>query len=187
MLKRVLCLLFPLVWAVAACSPQPAAQPLPPAPINAQPKTMEPRPTPEPSPTPEANSTPKPLFGRQEGAGYLAEGNIYVAIMAMDRQDFDGQSGVIITYEMQNLSGAVMDTMGALYVKVEQDYSPLLHPDTYEPTYYVIDKLDPGESLMFYEEYILDSEEYPVKIEIQEYGVDFSDAASSVYQTFTLD
>lgn len=63
----------------------------------------------------------------------------------------------------------------------------LENPSTYEPMYLTIDKLDPQESLLFYDEYILDNLKDPIIIEIEEYGsFEFTDPVI-IHKTFPMD
>ncbi len=85
---------------------------------------------------------------------------------------------------MTNLSDESIDTQ-TLYVEVLQSGEELRHPFTFEPVYLTITELAPGETLAFYDEYLLASETESIEARIRQFLVMVSNPPW-VVQTFDL-
>jgi hypothetical protein len=111
-----------------------------------------------------------PDGGIQEGEGFVEDGELYIRILGIEKTLLDDQSGIVLHYEMTNLSDGNVNTQ-ALYVEVLQNGAELEHPYTFEPAYLTVTELAPGETLAFYDEYLLDNEQDPVEARIRQFLV----------------
>lgn len=126
-----------------------------------------------------------PPDGMQEGQGFVEEGTLFVKIVGIEKKLFEDQPGIVLNYELTNLSDESVDTQGALYVEVLQNGKELKHPYTFESVYLTVTNLAPKETLAFCDEYLLDSETDSVEAKIRQFWVMVSDPPW-VYNTFTL-
>jgi len=127
-----------------------------------------------------------PDDGMQEGQGFVEYGDLFIKIIGMEKKLLGDQPGIVLNYELTNLSDESVDTQGALYVEVLQNGRELKHPDAFESVYLTITELAPNETLAFYDEYLLDNEMDPVEAKIRQFLVMVSDPLC-VYKTFPLD
>ncbi len=125
-----------------------------------------------------------PDDGMQEGEGFVENGELYIRILGIEKKLLDDQPGIVLNYEMTNLSGETVDTQ-TLYVEVLQNGEELRHPYTFEPVYLTIAELAPGETLAFHDEYLLKNETDPVEAKIRQFLVMVLDPPW-VYKTFPL-
>jgi hypothetical protein len=125
-----------------------------------------------------------PDDGMQEGEGFVENGELYIRILGIEKKLLDDQPGIVLNYEMTNLSGETVDTQ-TLYVEVLQNGEELRHPYTFEPVYLTITELAPGETLAFHDEYLLKNETDPVEAKIRQFLVMVLDPPW-VYKTFPL-
>ena len=125
-----------------------------------------------------------PDDGVQKGEGFVENGTLYIKIRGVEKTQLGDKPGVILNYEMTNLSDEGIDTQ-TLYVEVLQSGEELRHPFTFEPVYLTITELAPGETLAFYDEYLLASETESIEARIRQFLVMVSNPPW-VVQTFDL-
>lgn len=111
-----------------------------------------------------------PDDGMQEGEGFVENGTIYIRILGIEKAPPEDTPGIVLHYEMTNLSDEEIDTQ-TLYVEVLQNGEELRHPFTFEPVYLTIPSLAPMETLAFYDEYLLVNENETVEVKIRQFLV----------------
>lgn len=125
-----------------------------------------------------------PDDGIQQREGFVENGALYIKIRGIEKTQLGDKPGIILNYEMTNLSEESIDTQ-ALYVEVLQNGEELRHPFTFEPAYLTIPELAPRETLAFHDEYLLASETEAVEARIRQLLVMVSNPPW-VVQTFDL-
>lgn len=126
-----------------------------------------------------------PADGMQQDQGFVENGTLFVRYIGVEKKDLGGMPGIVLEYELTNLSEEAVYSQ-TLYVEVYQSGKQLETPFDFEPAYLATPMLEPMQTLVFRDEYLLDNETDPVEAKIRQFLVLTSDPPW-VVKTFPLE
>ncbi len=126
-----------------------------------------------------------PADRMQQGQGFVENGALFVRYIGVEKKDLGGMPGIVLEYELTNLSEEAVYSQ-TLYLEVYQSAKQLKNPFGFEPAYLAAPMLEPKQTLVFRDEYLLDNEADPVEAKIRQFLVLTSDPPW-VVKTFPLE